>query len=90
MKPRPASKPKPRSKSPPADAPKRPKSLADDAAKLEVLRFRCTVEQKAALVAAAKGTGLDVSSWLRMVALREAGQSPGPSVGAPEPGKARP
>ena len=49
-----------------------PKALKD-----EVVRMRITREQKAALVAAASGDGLELSAWLRRVALRAAGLLPG-------------
>lgn len=42
-------------------------------AKDEFIRVRVSGEQHAVLVAAANQVGLDVSSWLRMVGLREAG-----------------
>jgi uncharacterized protein (DUF1778 family) len=38
--------------------------------------MRVTVEQKRALVAAAEREGLDVSAWLRQLALRAAGALP--------------
>ncbi len=40
------------------------------------IRIRVTKTQKRILSKAAEQAGLDVSSWLRMLALREAGQSP--------------
>jgi uncharacterized protein (DUF1778 family) len=41
------------------------------------IQIRLTVEQKRALTVAAERAGLDVSSWLRTLGLREAGQKPG-------------
>ena len=45
----------------------------------EVIRMRISAEQKAALLAAAERDGLDLSVWLRRVALRAAGVIPGPA-----------
>lgn len=42
--------------------------------KEETVRIRVTVEQKRTLSAAADRAGLDVSSWLRALGLREAGK----------------
>ncbi|HZZ16111.1 MAG TPA: hypothetical protein VFE08_09145 [Candidatus Sulfotelmatobacter sp.] len=47
------------------------KLLKDD-----VVRFRVSAEQKQAFEAAAKREGLEVSGWLRRLALREAGELP--------------
>ncbi len=47
------------------------KSLKDD-----VVRFRVSAEQKQAFEEAAKRDGLDVSAWIRRVALKEAGALP--------------
>ncbi len=44
----------------------------------DVVRMRVTVEQKQALENAAAREGLDVSAWLRQLALRAAGALPGP------------
>jgi uncharacterized protein (DUF1778 family) len=44
--------------------------------KEDVVRMRVTLEQKQALVAAAEREGLDVSAWLRQLALRAAGALP--------------
>ena len=52
----------------------RPKAKKD-----EILRVRITAEQKAALIAAAEREGLELSTWLRQLALRAAGVLPGPS-----------
>ena len=41
--------------------------------KEDSIRIRVTQEQKRTLTAAAERAGLDVSSWLRTVGLREAG-----------------
>jgi uncharacterized protein (DUF1778 family) len=45
----------------------------------ETIRMRIPAEQKAALAAAAEREGLDLSVWLRRVALRAAGVLPGPA-----------
>ena len=37
------------------------------------MQVRVTVEQKERLTAAAQEAGLDLSSWLRVIAFREAG-----------------
>jgi uncharacterized protein (DUF1778 family) len=42
----------------------------------DVVRMRVTVEQKAALMAAAEREGLELSAWLRQLALRAAGVLP--------------
>jgi uncharacterized protein (DUF1778 family) len=42
-------------------------------AKDDVVRFRVSADHKAAMVAAAERDGLDLSQWLRRLALREAG-----------------
>ncbi len=47
-----------------------------DRRKEDVIRIRVTADQKAALVAAAERTGLDVSAWLRSLGLRAAGRPP--------------
>jgi uncharacterized protein (DUF1778 family) len=47
------------------------KMLKDD-----VVRMRVTVEQKDALVEAAAREGLELSAWLRQLALRAAGVLP--------------
>jgi uncharacterized protein (DUF1778 family) len=44
--------------------------------KEDVVRMRVTLEQKQALLAAAEREGLDVSAWLRQLALRAAGALP--------------
>jgi uncharacterized protein (DUF1778 family) len=49
----------------------RPPSTKDD-----VVRMRVTVEQKRALIAAAERDGLELSAWLRQLALRAAGALP--------------
>jgi len=41
------------------------------------LQVRLTVDQKRVLTEAAERAGLDVSSWLRALGLKEAGQKPG-------------
>lgn len=42
----------------------------------DVIRMRVTSEQKAAILAAAERDGLEVSQWLRQLALRAAGALP--------------
>lgn len=49
-----------------------PKALKDD-----VVRMRVSGDQKAAMVAAAAREGLELSQWLRQLALRAAGLLPG-------------
>lgn len=67
-----------------------PRAMSDDASKGELIRFRCTAEQRDLMIAAARAAGLDVSSWLRMVALREARAASGAgSVTPPTPEPAR-
>ena len=56
---------KPRGKA--KSKPRAPKPLKDD-----VVRFRVTSEEKAGLETAATQAGLDLSSWLRQLALRAA------------------
>ena len=46
----------------------------------EVIRVRVTVTQKDALTLAAHGAGLELSSWLRAVGLREAGWTSAPET----------
>lgn len=56
---------------------KRPHSLkATHARKEKDVRFRVTDEQKRALKEAAAKEGLDVSAWLRRLALKAAGALP--------------
>jgi uncharacterized protein (DUF1778 family) len=55
------------------------KSKKKAAAKLlkdEMVRFRVSADQKHAFEEAAKRDGLEVSAWLRRLALREAGALP--------------
>jgi uncharacterized protein (DUF1778 family) len=42
----------------------------------DVVRMRVTVEQKRALTSAAERSGLELSAWLRQLALRAAGALP--------------
>jgi uncharacterized protein (DUF1778 family) len=42
----------------------------------DVVRMRVTAEQKAAMLRAAEATGLELSQWLRQLALRAAGALP--------------
>jgi uncharacterized protein (DUF1778 family) len=44
----------------------------------DVIRMRVTAEQKRVIVAAAEREGLEVSQWLRQLALRAAGVLPEP------------
>jgi uncharacterized protein (DUF1778 family) len=57
---------------------RRPKRAekAIKARKEEIVRFRVTDEQKEAFLSAAEKEGLDVSAWLRQLALRAAGALP--------------
>lgn len=48
-------------------------------AKDETIRMRVTVQQKDAITAAAERDGLEVSQWLRQLALRAAGHLPAPN-----------
>jgi hypothetical protein len=50
---------------------KKPKALKD-----EVVRMRIPAAQKQAMVDAAEAEGLDLSAWLRRLALREVGLLP--------------
>ena len=52
------------------------KKATGKAKKDDVVRMRVTVEQKAALMAAAEREGLELSAWLRQLALRAAGVLP--------------
>jgi uncharacterized protein (DUF1778 family) len=54
-----------------AKSPQRQKAAKDD-----VVRMRVTSDQKQALVAAAERDGLELSAWLRQLALRAAGALP--------------
>jgi uncharacterized protein (DUF1778 family) len=58
-----------------AKSPKKrpPKALKDD-----VVRMRVTPDQKRALTDAANRAGLELSAWLRQLALRAAGALPEP------------
>jgi hypothetical protein len=49
------------------------------------IRIRVTDEQKRLFTEAAIKVGLDVSGWLRMLALSAIGQSPGPEPESPGP-----
>lgn len=57
-------------------APKPPAKPAAKVNKDDVVRMRVTAEQKAALVKAADAAGLELSQWLRQLALRAAGALP--------------
>ena len=60
-----------------AKAPKKPKAQGTTrAVKDDVVRMRVSAEQKAAFVAAAGREGLDLSQWLRILALRATGLLP--------------
>lgn len=52
--------------------PKKPEKTTKD----DVVRMRVTVDQKAAMMAAAQREGLELSAWLRQLALRAAGVLP--------------
>lgn len=53
--------------------PEKPKEDRKD----DVIRVRVTAEQKAKLTAAAERAGSDVSTWLRMIGIREAQRDAG-------------
>ena len=62
----------------------RPKSAAATRSrKTEMLRVRVSEDQKAAMEAAAAREGLDLSNWLRQLALRAAGLLPAALSGEP-------
>lgn len=52
------------------------KTQAEKPVKGDVIRMRVTSDQKSAIVAAAELDGLEVSAWLRQLALRAAGVLP--------------
>jgi uncharacterized protein (DUF1778 family) len=52
------------------------KAKAEKPVKGDVIRMRVTSEQKSAIVDAAGRDGLEVSAWLRQLALRAAGALP--------------
>jgi uncharacterized protein (DUF1778 family) len=52
---------------------KSPARAIEKPVKDDVIRVRLTSEQKAAIVAAAERDGLELSAWLRQLALRAAG-----------------
>ncbi|MGG7380469.1 plasmid mobilization protein, partial [Escherichia coli] len=52
-----------------------PTTKAKTARKDNQIRVRLTSKQKRVLIAAAQRAGLDVSSWLRTIGLREASRS---------------
>jgi uncharacterized protein (DUF1778 family) len=52
------------------------KASTAKATKDDVVRMRVTVEQKTAMIAAAEGEGLELSAWLRQLALRAADALP--------------
>jgi uncharacterized protein (DUF1778 family) len=53
---------------------RRPKPLKDD-----LIRFRVTSEEKTGLEGAATREGMDLSTWIRRLALQAAGLLPGAS-----------
>jgi uncharacterized protein (DUF1778 family) len=55
---------------------KTPKKRPAKVVKGDVVRMRVTAEQKRALEDAAKRVGLELSAWLRQLALRAAGALP--------------
>jgi uncharacterized protein (DUF1778 family) len=55
---------------------RKPKARPPRPVKDEMIRFRITSEEKAGLDAAAAKVGLDLSSWIRQLALRAAGLLP--------------
>ncbi|HEV7488702.1 MAG TPA: hypothetical protein VGQ65_23760 [Thermoanaerobaculia bacterium] len=56
-----------------AKSKKTPAKATGKPVKDDVIRVRLTSEQKAAIVAAAERDGLELSAWLRQLALRAAG-----------------
>ena len=54
----------------------KPPRKGTKATKDDVVRMRVTVEQKRALTEAADRAGLELSAWLRQLALRAAGVLP--------------
>jgi uncharacterized protein (DUF1778 family) len=52
------------------------KKPAGRSLKNELIQIRVSADQKQALKDVAEGEGLDLSSWLRRVAFREAGMLP--------------
>lgn len=52
------------------------KTAKKTSTKDDVVRMRVTIEQKQALTAAAAKDGLELSAWLRQLALRAAGVLP--------------
>jgi len=54
------------------------KTTTEKTTKDDVIRMRVTAEQKAAIVEAAERDGLELSAWLRQLALRAAGVLPTP------------
>lgn len=57
---------------------KPPKKRPAKTLKGEVVRMRVTAEQKRAMENAAERAGLELSAWLRQLALRAAGALPEP------------
>ena len=55
------------------------KAKTEKPVKGDVVRMRVTFDQKSAIMAAAERDGLEVSAWLRQLALRAAGVLPEPS-----------
>lgn len=53
----------------------------------DVIRMRVSAEQKATIMAAAERDGLELSAWLRQLALRAAGALPGAVREKPRSGK---
>jgi len=53
-----------------------PKTPPKRSTKDDVVRMRVTAEQKKVLLAAAERAGLELSQWLRQLALRAAGHLP--------------
>jgi uncharacterized protein (DUF1778 family) len=54
----------------------RSKKKVEKPTKGDVIRMRVTADQKAAIVEAAARDGLELSAWLRQLALRAAGALP--------------
>lgn len=53
-----------------------------DGRKDDMIRIRVTKAQKRVLIDAAEGAGLEVSTWLRVLGLREAGALSAPLQGS--------
>lgn len=59
---------------------KRKRATARKSIKADVVRMRVSADEKLAMERMAARTGLNVSAWLRQLALREAGVLPKPEA----------